>query len=268
MIRFTEGQKIIFFAPHADDGEFGTGLAIINALRVGCDVVEVLMTNCAYGTTRDEFKGPRLVKIRMREIERTVDVYYKHIRNRLRLIKLGFIDGFLPVNKYSLNAVVEIIKREKPDIIFAPDPIFAIDFHNDHINTGVLVYFACRMIKETKPVNLFFYYTFKGNAGISCRLSDLQILKEAILQHKSQVSRRFINIVTLYKKLSLLIGGMHGNYFADRYRLVLDLDTELRRIPKGVIDRMAQVIFQKRMPTPKGRYEPPPEVLFPELFPK
>lgn len=95
--------KILFFSPHADDLEFGASLPCMQALKLGNDVVEVLMTNCEYGTSCVEFKGNRLKRIRMRELEKAAKIYEIQARNELKIVKLGFIDGFLPWTKNLLT---------------------------------------------------------------------------------------------------------------------------------------------------------------------
>lgn len=47
--------KILFFTPHADDIELGTPFKYLEALKLGNDVVEVVMTNNEFGTFNYDF---------------------------------------------------------------------------------------------------------------------------------------------------------------------------------------------------------------------
>jgi LmbE family N-acetylglucosaminyl deacetylase len=76
------------------------------------------MTNSAYGTKRIEFKGKRIAQIRKYELNKTVEIYKTFTQNELRIIWLGYIDGFLTLNNESVSKVATLIKKEKPDIIF------------------------------------------------------------------------------------------------------------------------------------------------------
>ena len=68
MSNLKRNRKVLFFIPHPDDLEFSCPLIVIKMLRLGYDVVEVLMTNGEYGTTRTEFKGQRIARIRKKEL--------------------------------------------------------------------------------------------------------------------------------------------------------------------------------------------------------
>ncbi len=211
--------KILYFSPHADDLEFGISLTCIESLRLGNEVVEVLMTNCEYGTHRIDFKGNRLKKIRMWELDKAAKIYKKHTDNQIKIIKMGYIDGFLSLNKNTLNSVVKILRKEKPDLIFAPDPWYAIDFHNDHLNTGRLVYFAMKKLKKTElPKRVFFYYSFKTNFAIKYYRDDLEIALEALSQHKSQFSPLKIKISLLFLKIFLFFRYFKNRGFAKQVR--------------------------------------------------
>ncbi|MBD3194160.1 MAG: hypothetical protein GF317_03835 [Candidatus Lokiarchaeota archaeon] len=52
---------------------------------------------------------------------------------------MGYKDGHIPLNRDSLTQEIELIKKEKPNIVFAPDPWFAQDYHADYLNIGRLV---------------------------------------------------------------------------------------------------------------------------------
>jgi LmbE family N-acetylglucosaminyl deacetylase len=206
--------------PHADDLEFGAPLAAIHFLKLGYEVVQVQMTNSAYGTKRLEYKGKRIARIRKYELKKTIEVYKKYTQNELRIIWLGFIDGFLTLNNESVNRVVKLIQEERPDIIFAPDPVYPTDLHYDHINAGRIPYFALkRLKKEDLPKKVFFYYSFKNNYALQIKCSDLRIAAEAMAQHKSQVVQFKIKLfLFLYKRLQMIGNIIRHQKIALGYR--------------------------------------------------
>ena len=211
--------KILFFTPHIDDIEFGVPFTFLESLRLGNEVVEVLMTNCEFGTHRIEFKGDRLKRIRTRELENANNVYAKYTKNHVRVLKVGYIDGYLPMNKSALNKVVDIIRTEKPDIIFAPDPWYALDYHPDHINTGRLPYFALKKLSKNElPTRVFYYYSFKPNFKLKCRWKDIQIIVEALSQHRSQVTPLSAKLVGIFRKLLFLRRFFSTGHFTENFR--------------------------------------------------
>ncbi len=196
--------KVLFFVPHCDDLEFGAPLACIEFLKAGFDVVQVLMTCCEYGTNNVAFKGTRLKNIRRIELNRATEVY-KITGNHVRIIRMGYLDGNLPLSNNSLKRVINLISEEKPDIIFTPDPWYSVDMHVDHINTGRLPYLAIKYLdKSVLPKYFYFYYSFKNNFALKCQMKDLSIFREALSKHKSQVSSRSAQNMTFLRRLLLI----------------------------------------------------------------
>ena len=211
--------KILFFTPHIDDIEIGVPFTFLESLRLGNEVVEVLMTNCEFGTHRIEFKGDRLKRIRIRELENANKVYAKYTKNHVRVLKVGYIDGHLPINKSVLNKVVDIIRNENPDIIFAPDPWYALDYHPDHINTGRLTYFALKKLSKNElPTRVFYYYSFRSNFKLKCRWKDIPIIAEALSQYRSQITPLSVKLIGLFRKFLFLRIFFSTGHFTENFR--------------------------------------------------
>jgi len=211
---------VIFFTPHADDIEIGVPFMYLEALRLGNRVIEVLMTNNEFGTRRDDFKGHRLRKIRAKELDNANRVFEKYAKNRVHVIKMGYIDGHLPLDNDVLQKMIKLIRNEKPTIIFAPDFWYAQDFHPDHINTGRLVYFTLKkLLKSEQPRRTFYYYSTKTRNYIKCKWKDFKIVKEVLSQHKSQYSPLENKLfTTFYKKLSILRHFFETKKFSESFR--------------------------------------------------
>jgi LmbE family N-acetylglucosaminyl deacetylase len=182
--------------------------------------VEVLMTNGEYGTTNNEFKGKRLSRIRMKEIDNANSVFERGNNIKVRVVKMGYIDGYLPVNRESLERVIELLRKEKPDIIFTCDPWFAQDYHEDHLNTGRLVYFALKRLKKSElPKRVYYYLSNKTRFYIKCRWKDFKIVEEALLKHQTQVTPFYAKFMLLfYNKLSIFRHLLERRSFSESFR--------------------------------------------------
>ncbi len=257
--------KVLLFVPHSDDLEFGAPFVAIHYLRLGWEVVEVLMTNSEYGTSRKEFKGNRLARIRKWEIEKTIRVYQKYTKNRLRLIRLGYIDGFLPLKNKVITRIIDLIRKEKPKIVLAPDPIYPLDFHYDHLNTGKTLLFALRKLNDNElPKKILFFYSFNNNYFIKIRCSDVKLATLALSQHRSQVVLFRIKLYMFYKRIQILLNIIRHQSVGIRYRR---LTPENGRIQfedplKSIRNRIKFIFFSKTMHVYNEKsYIPPPEEL-------
>ncbi|MHA1272196.1 MAG: PIG-L deacetylase family protein [Promethearchaeota archaeon] len=258
--------KVLFVVPHPDDLEFGVGIICIEALKAGFEVVEVVMTGGEYGTKLNDFKGVRIKRIRARELENSIKVYEKYLGKSIKLVKLGFIDGHLRLNRKNLNKIIDLLKREKPKYIFIPDPFFPVDFHNDHINTGKLIYIAAKKTKAERFLKkIFFYYTFKPNFNIRCNFKDINIVVRALGAHKSQMSPFFLKLYRNYMKLSLLISFIIRGAFSIKIRS-LDIFSEAffqENEIKSLTDIIKYSFFKKWLPDleKENRFYPTPKEL-------
>lgn len=256
-------KKVIFFVPHADDLEFGIPYMCIESLLRGYNVIEVLMTDCQYGTKRIEFRGNRLKRIRTHEINKTIEIYEKHTRNKLNVIWAGFIDGHLTLNEKALNFVLDILRKNKPDIVFAPDPWYSLDFHHDHLNTGRLVYFALKKLNNTeKPNRIFFYYSFKNTIPIKMKFSHIKIAMEALSQHRSQVSPLKCKLITFWRSLNQILKGIKYGRFVETFReLKYSQNKPQKHKTLSIGEKIKYSMCYKFMKHPSDMHFPSPEEL-------
>lgn len=84
--------KILFFTPHADDIELEFPFMYLEALRLGNEVVEVLMTDNEYGTKDGNFKGNRLRRIREFELYKANKIFEQKTSNQIKVIRLNYVD--------------------------------------------------------------------------------------------------------------------------------------------------------------------------------
>ena len=259
-------MKILFLVPHPDDLEFGASFSCIQALKCGYEVVEAVMTLGEYGVTRDEFKGKRIQQLRSAELDKASQVYLQHTHNALRIIRMGYFDGYVPFNQQALNKVEGLLQSEKPEIFFAPDPFFSVDLHSDHLNTGRLAYFAIKALeKGERPHKLVFYYTFKPNLRLQTSFEDLEILTEAVLQYKSQINPSKIQSLKRLKKLSMRYKALKSGapYMNLRQIDAKTIERDATHNVSKLTDKIKHATISNLMVSLPGedRYKPSPKEL-------
>ncbi|MBW1931594.1 MAG: PIG-L deacetylase family protein [Candidatus Helarchaeota archaeon] len=203
-------MRVLFLCAHADDSEFCCGNTEIMLANLGHEVTIACMTNDEYGTKRDEFKGKRISKIRQREMERAAQLV------GAKLDWLGFIDGYLPYSHKSYIVLKNYIDQLKPDVVFAPEPLFTLDFHTDHVNTGRLAYLVLKNMK--KPPLLFYFHSLKCNYYVPCRVREKAL--QTLSCHVSQNMHR--KLTHIGQRLYQLVYGLFlpGYCYAEGFRLV------------------------------------------------
>ena len=169
-------MRILFLCAHPDDSEFTSGNTEVMAVKRGHEVIIACMTSDEYGTRQKDFKGRRIRQIRIREMEKAAKIV------GAKLDWLGFIDGYLTFSKKSFSILKKYIERVNPDIIFAPDPQYTLDFHPDHVNTGRLIYLILKQMKP-HPILLYFH-TLKPDYFVPCL--ERKIARDAFACHVSQ----------------------------------------------------------------------------------
>jgi LmbE family N-acetylglucosaminyl deacetylase len=141
-MRFDERLEIeramVIFA-HPDDAEFGSSGTVAAWARAGVEVVYVMVTNGASGSSDPTMTRERLAAIRAREQRQAAGIL--GVRE---VVFLGFEDGYLEPSLEVRRAVAREIRRHRPDAVFAPDPTRrwwppSYINHPDHIAVGEVV---------------------------------------------------------------------------------------------------------------------------------
>jgi LmbE family N-acetylglucosaminyl deacetylase len=150
-------KQFLYILPHPDDGEVLTPHMIQHSVNLGYKVFEHLSCCDEYGTTRVEWKGNKIQRIRRAEMGESAKVYYyesKVFKEKTReihpitVIWGPYIDGHVPHNKESIEYYRNLILNIRPDAIFIPDPFFPVGLHNDHIISGLSSYLALKSLAE------------------------------------------------------------------------------------------------------------------------
>ncbi len=122
-------MDILVFAPHPDDEIIGCGGSIAKQVEKGNKVSIVYLTSGESGSQK--FSKSEFRKIREREAKAVAKV--------LGVKKLFFLrepDGYLEYNKRNLIKITNLIRKNKPQVIYLPHQN---DFHADHQQTYRLV---------------------------------------------------------------------------------------------------------------------------------
>ncbi len=253
--------KLLIINPHPDDAEFACASTCKQAIELGWEVYEILMTSDEYGTTRKEFKGERIKRIRKHEMREAVKVYGVNPDGtpKINLIWFGEIDGYLPFNRKVFLKLKRIILRINPDIVIGPDSFFSMDLHPDHEHAGWLVYLAIKSIKPSLRPTLLLYLSFNPNLYIP--IKDLSIQLEAWSKHVSQTSPLGLKILKPLRLIYYLLRMRKiGPVFAEGFRKVNFTENE-NKIRTFKHEFLYTFIVKRMSGPPKERYLPTPTEL-------
>ncbi|MFX0036881.1 MAG: PIG-L deacetylase family protein [Candidatus Hermodarchaeota archaeon] len=215
--------KIVFFQPHPDDLELNCG-HIIHYLATKSEKKHMIkiasITKGEYGlpgAQYDKFKGEFLAKIRTRELYNAQSLHSIPPEN---IHFFGYVDGLVEFTKEFINTIAEYLKREKPDVIFAPEAIYTAYYHKDHVNTGKAIYYCIynKLINFT-PI-LYFYSTLSPNYFFGFNKVDFNLVNQLLACHKTQFW--LINYAKWTYKPKTILAGMKlsGWKYAEKYRRV------------------------------------------------
>lgn len=141
----TPGASAIVFAPHQDDETLGCGGTIFKKRRSNVAVGIVYMTNG--GASSNLMPPAALSSIRAREATESAAVLGVEADH---LKFLDFPDRQLASHAATAeDAVLEILKREKPHEVFIP---CWRDQHADHVATNAIVLAALKRLDTALPV--------------------------------------------------------------------------------------------------------------------
>jgi LmbE family N-acetylglucosaminyl deacetylase len=112
---------------------------------------------------------------------------------------LGLFDAFVRISDDAIERVKDYFQKVQPDIIIAPEPLFAWYHHADHLRTGKIAYFALRRwiqseIKSNgsgskQKFPRLFYFQAIWNDWYFPRFQAYQpLIKQALASHVSQKS--------------------------------------------------------------------------------
>lgn len=122
-------MKVLIFAPHPDDDLIGCGGSIAKHVKQGNDVKVIYITSGDAGSLKHSKE--ELAKIREEEARKAAKILGVE-----DLVFLRNQDGYVEYNKKNLTDIVNIIREEKPGLVYIPHKN---DAHTDHMKTHELV---------------------------------------------------------------------------------------------------------------------------------
>lgn len=190
-------RAMVIFA-HPDDAEIGAGATAAKWAKAGCIVTYVQCTTGSSGSNDRSMSSEAIVPIRAAEQKAAAD----HIGVK-NIEVLDHADGFLDPDRIFLEELVRVIRKHRPDVVFAHDPERYSGFnHRDHRAVGITtkdaiypyardhLHFPKQITDEGlepwKVKHLCMWGTDQPNVIVD--ISDsLETKVEALFKHESQV---------------------------------------------------------------------------------
>lgn len=173
-------KKVLVIGAHPDDPESGCGGTIAILKQKGYEVVCVYLTRGERGIPGKSLE--ETAAIRTKESEESCKIL------GVRHIFLTQIDGQTEITPKRYDEMLDVITKEKPDIVFTHWPI---DGHRDHRICSVLTYDSWR--RSGYSFDLYYYEVMSGtqtqmfNPSIYVDISEVREIKlKSCYAHKSQ----------------------------------------------------------------------------------
>jgi LmbE family N-acetylglucosaminyl deacetylase len=231
---FEVARAMVVYA-HPDDAEFGSSGTVAKWVREGVEVVYVLVTNGASGSSDPSMTRQKLAEIRRREQLEAAEVL-----GVKEVVFLGFEDGYVEPSLDLRKAIAREIRRWRPDVLFTADPtrrIWRNEYvnHPDHIAVGECV---LRSINPDASSGLMFP-ELRDEEGLEPHLPQALLLihfeeattvvditetmdlkLKALACHRSQVANGWEGIEEFVRERNREIGKGAGCEYGEGYRVI------------------------------------------------
>ncbi len=215
--------KFLFVQPHPDDLELKCG-QILHYLSKKIEVSEIQIISVTKGEfglpgpQYDKFKGKFLAKVRERELQNAMAIHGIPAKN---IFYLGYIDGYVPFNENIIDKFIQFLSQNRPNVIFAPEALYTSYVHNDHVNSGRVVFYILNhnLIDDYAP-KLYFYDTLWPNFYFPFKKENYKITDSLLACHKTQYW--LLNRMKIFNKLTARWAGIKipGWAFAESFRRI------------------------------------------------
>ena len=213
-------KKLIVFAAHPDDETIGCGGTIKKLSQNGCEVIVVFATSGNTGIDQSRSYEKNIKSIRLKEANSVAKIL-----GIKKIISWKNSSQKLQYNFKSLHSTIELIRKEKPDLIISHSNI---DKHNDHIVLNKIITQACLKAGENLLPSLGLTYRVKNvwafevvdilsNVDYVVDISDqLKFKIDAINKYKSQ-HKIVKGIKNFIEGISLVRGYQIGTKNAEAF---------------------------------------------------
>jgi LmbE family N-acetylglucosaminyl deacetylase len=223
-------RAMVIFA-HPDDAEIGSGATAAKWAKAGCEITYVQCTTGSSGSNDPTMTSEEIVPIRAAEQRAAADTI-----GVSTIEVLDHPDGWLDPDRVFLEELVRVIRKHRPDVVFAHDPERYSGFnHRDHRAVGITtkdaiypysrdhLHFPDQVTKEGlepwKVKHLFMWGTDQPNVIVD--VSDtLETKVEALFKHQSQVGGLATNTDAATRMRTRASESAEGYQFeyAERFR--------------------------------------------------
>jgi len=121
-------RAMVVFA-HPDDAEFGSAGTVASWTGEGTEVAYVCVTDGSAGSNEPDAVREELARIREEEQRAACEVL-----GVSDVTFLGWLDGYVQVTMDLRKAITRQVRRFRPDVLIAPDPIRFWDDQRTYIN--------------------------------------------------------------------------------------------------------------------------------------
>ena len=227
--------KIIFFQAHPDDLEAYSSLLLHHLSAKSDNKHDIRIASMTrgefglFGYKSEAFKGERLGRIRTYEQYRAME-FYGIKREQIDFFEI--LDGSVKFTRKIISKVVEYLNEHKPDILFAPEPLWTFYTHKDHVITGRILYYIIDKKLIEKIPKLFYYTSILSNYKFPFKAKDYEFKERVIECHHSQ--KKLFDELGGFLKLWQLGNArwLRGWRYAENFRKVyFGEDAKLNRKP-------------------------------------
>ncbi|HME53166.1 MAG TPA: PIG-L family deacetylase [Candidatus Lokiarchaeia archaeon] len=236
--------KFLLLQPHPDDLELNCGhvMHFLATSKKNHDIIVASLTKGEFGLPGpqyDKFKGPFLARVRERELQNALAI---HGIAPDHLTFFGYVDGLVPFNRKIVDEVASYVRRERPDVIFAPEPRYTYYPHIDHFNEGRIVFHAIYTGMLGYTPKLYFYSSLSPNFYFGFDEAGMELTNALLACHKTQFW--LLNRIKLvFKPLSMIFGRRIRWKYAEPFRQVFFLPQNAHRNKPGKIARLMLRFF-------------------------
>jgi len=203
MNKLPKSKKILFFCAHPDDDTFSSG-ALLHTLAKNKNKITCIYLSSSPRAVVGKLSTKEKREIRMQEGTEACKVL------KTKPIFLNLDKPTLKVNRENTKLISNIIKKEKPAIVFLPT---SYDAHPTHRKVNKIVTKASKKVKQK-----WFYETWTPISSPNfIYFFDEKLMKvkiKAMKKHKSQLKRAdFSQATTALNKFRGIMGPeLLGNF--------------------------------------------------------
>lgn len=222
-------RAMVIFA-HPDDAEIGTGGTVAKWAQRGCEVTYVQSTSGSSGSNDRSMSSERIVSIRGAEQQAAASVI-----GAGTIEVLNHADGGLEHGRQYLGELVRLIRKHRPEVVFAHDAYRYAGFqHSDHRAAGLTamdaiypyardhLHFPEHLDEGLEPwkVGLLFLWGADRPDVIVDVTDSLHVKIKALLAHESQVGglATSVNIETRLRRRSAAVAAGFRFKYGEAFR--------------------------------------------------